>query len=644
MNFKSINIKKAVLASVLLGSVAITGCKKSFLKPDPLSFYEPGTTFSTRSGLDAAIAICDRHLRSYWTYYESRTFGLPISTEYMFSDMAVASKTDDGNIFADIATRLTPTNGMEQGDVNMLGFFWKETYYGIKYANAVTTYIKNVKDMDDATRKEYIGRAYFHRAYRYLALAFQFKDVPLVTRIIEVPKQNYKSTTQEAILQMITRDMEDAVQWVPEQSKMSYIGMVNKGACRQLLIKCYLATGQWDKAIDQANILINSSGYTLMTAPFGTFESPLQSTWPITRNVIWDLHRPVNKSIAGNTEVILTMPNRNGSDAGIFMRSMRNWGPFWNNNALVSPAGKFMQSYALNSPSYDKNLDYNSGVGRGIGIIRPTYFAQHSMWTVNGVEDVADLRHNSKVGNWARMDSLKYNDVTDKQYYGKNVRLYDGTKLLCTDTVRNWFDWPHYKTYVPDLEFTSNVGSNNNQGGAGDWYCYRLAETYLLRAEALFYKGDIAGATSDVNAVRRRAQCSQLYTSVNIGDIVNERGRELWMEEWRHTELVRISYCLALSGKADEWGKTYDPKKLSENSYWYQRVMNYNDFYNKNKVVVRGRSYTIAPYNIYFPIPQSSIDANLYAKLSQNLGYDGYNAATDKWTKWEDAIADEDTH
>ena len=69
-----------------------------------------------------------------------------------------------------------------------------------------------------------------------------------MTKILEGPKRNYKSTKKEAILEMITQDMEKAVEWVPEQAQTEYIGMVNKGACRQLLIKCYLATGRFAEA------------------------------------------------------------------------------------------------------------------------------------------------------------------------------------------------------------------------------------------------------------------------------------------------------------------------------------------------------------------------------------------------------------
>lgn len=63
------------------------------------------------------------------------------------------------------------------------------------------------------------------------------------------------------------------------------------------------------------------------------------------------------------------------------------------------------------------------------------------------------------------------------------------------------------------------------------------------------------------------AKCDIFYSKVNIDDIVDERARELYMEEWRFTELSRISYCLALSGKPDNEGKVYDVDKLYEDSF-----------------------------------------------------------------------------
>ncbi|OQP44463.1 starch-binding protein [Niastella yeongjuensis] len=627
--------KTLLLCAALI--TGLSGCKKDYLAPDPLSIYIPETTFNTKGGLDAAMAMCDKTLRAYWTYYEYQDLGLPISTDYIFSDVAVASKTDDGNIFIDIATRLTPTDQPER-----VGYFWSEAFNGVKYANTILNNIDNVTGISDTTKNEYKGRALFHRAFHYMGLVFRFKDVPLITRILTGPKVDYKSTKREAILQMLTQDLENAVQWVPDQVKMTLIGLVNKASCRQLLLKCYLATGQWDKAIGQADTLINNSGLSLMTSNFGTFVSPYATTWPVTRNVIWDLHRPENKGILANKETILLMANRNNTDMGIKMNSMRNWCPFLDNISTTYDGQKqAVRYFAQSSSSFRAALDYKDAIGRGIAHIRPTYFHQNSLWYVNGVNDAGDLRHNSTVGNWARMDSLKYNDPAATGFYGKNLRLYNGSTLLCTDTIRNWFDWPHYKYYIEDVNETGNVNELNHRGGAGDLYCYRLAETYLLRAEAKFYKGDIAGATADVNRIRQRAQCTQLYAAVSIGDIMDERARELNMEEFRFAELSRVSYSLALSGKSDEWGNTYQVEDLAKNSYWFQRLQHDNEFYNKGKVMVKNRAYTIAAKNINWPVPQTDINANGGNPLRQNEGYSGYDAGISMWTDWHDAVADE---
>lgn len=90
---------------------------------------------------------------------------------------------------------------------------------------------------------------------------------------------------------MLVNDLEFAVKYVPSQSTMTDIGMVNKEACLHLLAKCYLVTGQYDKAEQTATDLISNYGLHLMQNTFGTFVAGNQKTWPITRNVLWDLHR-----------------------------------------------------------------------------------------------------------------------------------------------------------------------------------------------------------------------------------------------------------------------------------------------------------------------------------------------------------------
>lgn len=659
-------LNRICLAIVMGSSILFSSCEEEFLKPEPLSFYEPGATFSTETGLMSAMAICDRHLKLYWATDHNEM--LSLGTEYIFSDLMVASATDKRNMLCDVANMLTPTSETTQQNLdrtNSIWFFWEESYKGIMYANTVIQFVDNVESLDDATKNAYKGRAYFHRAFRYMSLVFQFGDVPLVTKVLEVPKQNYRSTKRDAILQMITKDMEFAVQWVPDQKNMSMIGMVNKGACRMLLAKCYLAMGEYAKAKEQTDILIDQSGFSLMQNNFGTFNDGGEpQTWKITRNVIWDLHRAENKLISANKEVIMGMPNR-GSDQESFVKmlTMRILYPMFFDGRVKTKDGKqAMLNLKRNHADYNPKYDYMRAFGRGIATFRPTYFYTNALWNVNGVVDNADLRHNSEVGNWMRMDSFYVNNKASSEF-GKYIKLYNPSNgtLLCSDTIRRWFDFPHYKLYLDDPMNEANIGGSDGNrgatnGGIADWYLYRLAEAYLLRAEAKYYMNENdATIKDDLNVLRQRAKCAELYKgAVTIGDIMNERARELFWEEWRNVELTRVSLCLARSGKPDEWGNIYTLDNFDKQSgvdpaggsYWYQRIFHYS-MYNKGAVQIdaTGNSnpnYTMDKKNLYWPIPYAAITANNKGILSQNYGYEGYDPATPKWDNWEDAVADED--
>ena len=126
-----------------------------------------------------------------------------------------------------------------------------------------------------------------------------------------------------------------------------------------------------------------------MKAPFGATK----------KNVIWDLHRPENKSINENKEGIFLVIDRfgdGGFDGG--MRIMRQAVPLWGTN-ITTPTGKKGTNDNLNVDFVQSSL-----YGRGIGRCRPTSYSQWDIWT-----DTNDLRHAK--GNWMNMEDLVYNDV-----------------------------------------------------------------------------------------------------------------------------------------------------------------------------------------------------------------------------------------
>ncbi|MBL7700601.1 MAG: RagB/SusD family nutrient uptake outer membrane protein [Chitinophagaceae bacterium] len=600
-NLKRLTYSSAILAA---GMLALPSCKK-WLEPKPLSFFSPSNAYKDADGMRAALVACARNARL--EYYGDNP---PILTEMLFSEVSVEGTTDKSGPAQDLNLVITPDNAAQFNDADhsKIGWYWNEGYRGIKYANTVITRIDDATYQSEEERNAILGSAYFQRARRYYRLVHQFGDVPAVMKEYDQPKLDFYSTKRQVILQKIKEDLEFAEQWVPDNVNK---GEVTKGAVSHLLTKVNLALGLFDDAITSANNVINGGTYALMREPFGATK----------KNVIWDLHRPENKALAENKEGLLMIIDRFG-DGGFYtgtttltggIRIMRQAMPLWGTN-INTPSGKKGTNDGSGS---NIELVQSDLVGRGIGRCRPTPYSQFDIWT-----DSTDLRHAK--GNWMKMEDLVYNEpqlkADNDPYYLKPLQLYNSQGgLLCKDTIRCWFEWPQYKLFVPDEE------NNPMQGGHTDWYIFRLAETYLLRAEAYFWKGDLNSAAADINEVRTRAGAPPITPAqVDMGMILDERARELFFEEPRKTELTRISYIFAMTGKPAENGKTYSLAGFSDDNYFYDRIISKNVFYRDGIRTIHGDQYTISPYHVLWPVPTDAIQANANGIVNQNKGYTGY--------------------
>lgn len=123
-----------------------------------------------------------------------------------------------------------------------------------------------------------------------------------------------------------------------------------------------------------------------------------------------------------------------------------------------------------------------------------------------------------------------------------------------------------------------------------DEYMYRLAGTYLLRAEAYFWNNEPKKAMEDLNELRSRAQTRQITDpgEVTLDFILDEQMRELYFEDFRVPTLCRL-------GKMVERSRKYNPFG-----------MNVGDHQN------------------LFPIPYSEIEKNIFGKIDQNPQYEGF--------------------
>jgi starch-binding outer membrane protein, SusD/RagB family len=586
------NITPWILAVFFLLQIS---CSEDFLAPKPLSFLSPENVYTSKAGFESALMsmrkniIMDSHGAQGTAHMLQET---------QSSDVGVA------NFAIDYRQFMLSTNN------NLWTTMFQTIYRYLREANVVISRIDDAKWTSEAEKNAVLAEAYFFRSYWYYRLVNSWGDVPWVGSEVKDVKLDYQTYSRWAILKKIQTDMEWAVQWMPTAKIAS---QPNKYAAYHLLSKICLANCEFDKAIDACNQVINGP-YALMTNRFGVDKSIAKC------NVMWDLHRRENKNITENTENILAVVERYESPTAakqfsIFSTSgtlstttipgvstMRFYNCTWWHSLARDSEGK--------RPTLDSGPQYNY-LGRGNPDCPMPDWLAYGAWAYGGQtwKNTTDLRRADTC--WTDKKEIISNNPASKDY-GKPVNPMYLATLVDSNTVffANWC----MKTWnKQDNPAATPVG------GDADWYVFRLAETYLNRAEAYFWKNDLTNAAADVNKIRLRAQALPITPAeVTLDFIFDERARELWIEEKRHNELVRASYILAKLNKDG-----YSLPTFSDKNWAQERVLRINHWYSM-PITRGGFTATWLPYHSLWPIPDQVITANTGAVINQNKGYNGY--------------------
>lgn len=567
------------ISCIFLISLMIVSCE-DWLRPEPLSTFSPENTLVDKDGLEAALISCRLMIRPEFignNAYET--------TELMTSDIAVA-----GNIVAqtikNFDIQLKPG---AYGDSQM-GTFWSQGYKAIQKANTVITRAQEAELLTEDERNRFVAEGYFHRAYWYYKLVNQFGDVPFIDGEVTSPKLDFYSHTRKSILKRLKSDLTFAAKYLPEKAPH---GAVSRAAGNHLLAKICLACLDYDGAISAATAVITDPNHALMESRFGV--NAKDSKY----NIVSDVFFRENINSSANKEGIFLVEDKMLTEGGTSTGSyrMRDLVPcWWNSNTNNDPAGK---RGTIDKAAGQPQIGY---VGRGIGRIRTSNYFNYEIW-----DSQTDYRHTSP--NWLNMEELVYNNPSSK-YYGQPLQ-----KKYCVDTIYAWSPMMHYKTFVPE-----DNKPDTPQGGYTDWYVFRLAETYLLRAEAYYWKGQKDLAMTDINKIRKRANATLLTNKdqVTLDYIMDERARELFFEEPRKSELTRVSFILA---ERNEGG--YSLSTITEKNYYHDRMMTRNNFY-RDKISHNGiNTFTISAYHMLWPVPENAIASNSRGRINQNKGYPG---------------------
>ncbi|HEV8284162.1 MAG TPA: RagB/SusD family nutrient uptake outer membrane protein [Chitinophagaceae bacterium] len=593
----------------LLVLILLTGglsCKKDFLDEKPLDFLSTANAFQTAADFQASVNNLYRLVREeFYTLNDFEVFNYQYIT-----DLAIDVTAATPNLVATIS----PTS-------SIMANHWTRLYKIVAEANTVTSRIPSSK-LSEKDRKLFEARGRFFRALAYRTLAYLYGGVPLVTEEITAPKVDFTRATRKEVYAQVIQDLEFAAANLPSLNAGSSAikdGEVSSQAANHLLAEVYIADGQFQKAVDAATLVINSPNVALMTSRFNLGNTPKdQNGVTAPGDVYADLFRVGNQNRGGgNREAILVVQiqanvpggagatNLGFANAGGYCLE-RTHVPLMRDVAVpvtyqdASGATKTTDMPIFNWPAGD----YSSG-GRGVGFMGPSFWFQDSIWR-NSNNDIRNANH-----NFARVFKSTFPGKTvsgvfvPNPYYNQNIDFYNlptgfkgsnGVTLQSGKPSRAMYAFQMKATtpYQHPQELYDPINRQwpfSLKDGAAftfrDEYMFRLAETYLLRAEAYLGLNNTTTAAADINVVRARANATPVLPgNVNIDYILDERMRELGVEEKRLLTLMRL-------------GK------------WYDRVVKCNSYYAPQ---------ANTKYNLW-PIPQAEIERNREAVLDQNPGY-----------------------
>ncbi len=531
--------------------ISVTGCE-SFLEEDLKSALAPTNTFTSTYGFEVGTTGLYALTRSeYNTFGEGGAYIHNAACPYE----ALQAATDIADVINSDASLLPFANLTLNSQERFVGSYWNWAYSLIASANEILVFSEQNTNWDTpADKQRFQAEARFFRAYAYRTLVYLFGDVPYVETILYDFQLNFTRTPKAEVVGHIVDDLKFASEHLPSNPDQVQDGKLTRWAAYHLLSEMYLMQKEYTLAEQAALAVINSGYYGLMKTRFGVNKDK-------PGDVFSDMFLENNQNRkSGNRESIFVLQfqfNTVGGGTNSDDWTRRAWSPKYQD------ISGFVLADTLG--------------GRGLAQLTPMKWwvgttGTNATGNVAGIFGTADIRNS----NYNIKRNWYYNNAGDASLYGKKANI----------TEQTWFST---KSLFPAITkfFYGRAENLSLTGSYKDRMKFRLAETYLLLAEAYLGQNNPARAADAVNEVRGRAGASAITASQMTMDfLLDERIRELVGEESRRFTLIRTGTLV-------------------------DRVKTYN-------AAIKDK---IQDYHTLWPVPQAIIDANRDAEFPQNPGY-----------------------
>lgn len=564
---------KYILIAMTLGCLDTSCNEDSWLKEKPLDFYTAENSYQTTAQFTQSLNYLYDVVRNlHWKLGDQHVT--------MWCGDIGYGATDPDNKFNNFKTFLTPYT-------YVAGSFWTPGFSGITNANIILNRLTLTEQVSEEDKKRIRGEALFFRAYYYNLLANLFGGVPIIIEEPTDSRRDYIRASREEVYDQARLDLEEAITLLKDVTEAKD-GAINKQAAQHLLTEVYISLKNYPKAIEIASAVINNPAMGLMKERFGSRKNHEGDPY-------WDLFQADNQNrSSGNTETIWALQYEYKNSGSSYSYEMPRWLlPFYTGLQVESAKNNGSKVLAFTTFTEEKG-------GRGIGCIHPTDHFFNEIWEKDGNKDyrnspymiIRDFAIDNKeakgFGEWVIKDGWLESGQEVRNFY-PFVMKFSRVGGLPDDNYAKNPDGSYTTTALGEHALIYQWGSLSANTSMKDEYMYRLAGTYLLRAEAYLANGQSDKAAEDLNEIRTRANATTIQASdVNLDFILDEQLRELYFEDFRLPTLCRLN-------KLVERSKAYNP-------------------YGHN----------VGDYQNLLPIPYSEIEKNIYEKLEQNPGYEGF--------------------
>ncbi|GEO06460.1 membrane protein [Adhaeribacter aerolatus] len=488
---------------------------EDILKEEPKSLATADRYYTTPKGIEDGLSAAYSHLRSF--YGQEQGFFLTVTGTDIFTNGfgGIANSPDINNY----SPNLLGTNAM-------ITTVWDSFYKGINQSNTIIGRAPSVTGLNEQQKARIIGEARFLRALYYFHLVQQFGDVHFtLEETIGVQTTANRTPLAEIYAKGIVPDLAYAVANLPLTP--GKYGQATKPAAEALLARVQLTIGNWAQAETLAKSVIDNPAFKLVT--------PYAALWNINN----DVNSEIIWAVQFTGDPLTNGPGNSGHLYFIFDYTF--------NPAMVRniddgrPYQRFLPTNHL-IKLFDPAIDSRWN-GSFKTVWRANRTATINGFTVNpGDTSIKIVRYpvpdNVKRSKPYWLIDFKDNwigSVTAFQEVGTNNRRNHPALLKFLDPLRP---------------------SVNETAGRRDFPVIRLAEMYLVAAEAAMKQGKNEVAANYINVIRNRAaipgkeqQMRVSAADITLDFILEERARELAGEMHRWYDLKRTGKLLELVKK-----------------------------------------------------------------------------------------------